>query len=142
MIAVHPFDEPACRSFRNAERLQHFPLRTSARSRRYAPASISAISAEILSAALAEPFATGRRQYELVEAARHHGFRDVEAIDDDLGRTADGVAERPLALICEDVIGVVLCVGATRLVRNGWDWEPFLEVCGFVGARINDLDGV
>ena len=29
-----------------------------------------------------------RRQYELVEAARHHGFRDVDTIDDDLGRTA------------------------------------------------------
>ena len=26
-----------------------------------------------------------RRQYELVEAARHHGFRDVETVDDDLG---------------------------------------------------------
>jgi len=26
-----------------------------------------------------------RRQYEFVEAARHHGFRDVETVDDDLG---------------------------------------------------------
>ncbi len=88
-----------------------------------------------------------RRQYELVEAARHHGFQDVEPIDDDLGRTANGMAERPgferlLALMYENMIGAVLCLDATRLARNGRDWEHLLEVCGFVGARIIDLDGV
>ena len=88
-----------------------------------------------------------RRQYELVEAARHHGFRDVETIDDDLGRTASGMEERPgferlLALMYEDMVGAVLCLDATRLARNGRDWEHLLEVCGFVGARIIDLDGV
>ena len=31
-----------------------------------------------------------RRQYELVEVARRRGFKDVEVIDDDLGRTASG----------------------------------------------------
>lgn len=88
-----------------------------------------------------------RRQYELVEAARHHGFRDVETIDDDLGRTASGMEERPgfdrlLTLMYEDRVGAVLCLDATRLARNGRDWEHLLEVCGFVGARIIDLDGV
>ena len=88
-----------------------------------------------------------RRQYELVEAARHHGFRNVETIDDDLGRTASGMEERPgferlLALMYENMIGAVLCLDATRLARNGRDWEHLLEVCGFVGARIIDLDGV
>ena len=88
-----------------------------------------------------------RRQYELVEAARHHGFRDVETIDNDLGRTASGMEERPgferlLTLMYEDMVGAVLCLDATRLARNGRDWEYLLEVCGFVGARIIDLDGV
>jgi hypothetical protein len=32
-----------------------------------------------------------RRQYDLVEVARHRGFRDVEVIDDDLGRSASGM---------------------------------------------------
>ena len=31
-----------------------------------------------------------RRQYELVDEARRRGFRDVEVIDDDLGRSASG----------------------------------------------------
>ena len=32
-----------------------------------------------------------RRQYELVETARAHGFRSIEVIDDDLGRSASGM---------------------------------------------------
>jgi hypothetical protein len=35
-----------------------------------------------------------RRQYDLVEDARR-GFRDVEVIDDDLGRSASGTVARP-----------------------------------------------
>jgi DNA invertase Pin-like site-specific DNA recombinase len=33
-----------------------------------------------------------RRQYDLVELARRHGFGSVEVIDDDLGRSASGTA--------------------------------------------------
>ena len=36
-----------------------------------------------------------RRQYELVAVARHRGFREVEVIDDDLGRSASGTVARP-----------------------------------------------
>ena len=32
-----------------------------------------------------------RRQYELVDEARRRGFRNVEVIDDDLGRSASGM---------------------------------------------------
>ena len=36
-----------------------------------------------------------RRQYELVEIARRRGFRTVDVIDDDLGRSASGMVARP-----------------------------------------------
>ena len=36
-----------------------------------------------------------RLQYQMVELAREHGFRQVEVIDDDLGRSAAGSTERP-----------------------------------------------
>ena len=36
-----------------------------------------------------------RRQYELAEAARAAGFASVTVIDDDLGRSGSGAAERP-----------------------------------------------
>jgi DNA invertase Pin-like site-specific DNA recombinase len=36
-----------------------------------------------------------RRQYDLVELAKRHGFSSVEVIDDDLGRSASGSVARP-----------------------------------------------
>jgi len=52
------------------------------------------------------------RQYALVELAHSFGFGEVDLIDDDLGRSASGVVER------------------------------LLELCGLVGARVIDTDGV
>ena len=36
-----------------------------------------------------------RRQYELAEEARAAGFASVTVIDDDLGRSGSGAADRP-----------------------------------------------
>src|SRR6476620_10505080 len=36
-----------------------------------------------------------RRQYDLVAIARQRGFRDIEVIDDDLGRSPSGMVARP-----------------------------------------------
>lgn len=51
-----------------------------------------------------------RRQYELVEVARR--LRDVEVIDDDLGRSASGMVARPgferlVAWLCAGEVGAV-----------------------------------
>jgi DNA invertase Pin-like site-specific DNA recombinase len=88
-----------------------------------------------------------RRQYELVDVARRRGFTDVEIIDDDLGRSASGVVDRPgfdrlVAALCAGRVGAVLCLDASRLARNGRDWHHLLELCGLVDARVIDLDGV
>jgi DNA invertase Pin-like site-specific DNA recombinase len=88
-----------------------------------------------------------RRQYDLVDEARRHGFRDVEVIDDDLGRSANGTVARPgfeklVASLCAGEVGAVLCFDASRLARNGRDWHHLLELCGLVDARVIDLDGV
>lgn len=88
-----------------------------------------------------------RRQYELVEVARRHGFKSVDVIDDDLGRSASGMVARPgfeklVAALCAGEIGAVLCFDASRLARNGRDWHHLLELCGLVEARVIDLDGI
>ena len=88
-----------------------------------------------------------RRQYDLVEEARRRGFRDVEVIDDDLGRSASGTVARPgferlVASLCAGEVGAGFCFDASRLSRNGRDWHHLLELCGLVGARVIDLDGV
>lgn len=88
-----------------------------------------------------------RRQYELVEEARRYGFHAIEVIDDDPGRSASGQVERPgferlVARLYAGEVGAVLCLEASRLARNGRDWHHLLELCGLVGARVIDLEGV
>ncbi len=51
-----------------------------------------------------------RRQYDLVEVARRHGFVNIELIDDDLGRSASGSVDRPgferlVASVCAGDVG-------------------------------------
>ena len=86
-----------------------------------------------------------RRQYELADRARD-GFRDVVVIDEDLGESASGMSGRGfealVGQICEGVVGAVLCLEASRLARNGRDWHHLLELCGLVGARVIDTDGI
>jgi DNA invertase Pin-like site-specific DNA recombinase len=88
-----------------------------------------------------------RRQYELVNLARQYGFQDVSVIDEDLGRSASGMVDRPgfrnlVGRICEGSVGAVFCLEASRLARNGRDWHHLLELCGLVGAYVIDSDGV
>ncbi|MGC8550926.1 MAG: recombinase family protein [Acidobacteriaceae bacterium] len=88
-----------------------------------------------------------RRQYDLVGEARRLGFREIEVIDDDLGRSATGTVARPgfeklVAWLCAGEVGAVLCLDASRLARNGRDWHHLLELCGLVEARVIDPDGV
>ncbi|MCP4449659.1 MAG: recombinase family protein [Myxococcales bacterium] len=79
--------------------------------------------------------------------AREYGFRDVVVIDEDLGRSASGAVDRPgfrrlLAQICDGTVGAVYCSEASRLSRNGRDWQQLLDLCGFFDARVINPDGV
>jgi hypothetical protein len=55
----------------------------------------------------------------LVERGRLLGWNDIQVIDDDLGRSGGGKArrgfEKLLAAICEDRVGAVLPIEASRL---------------------------
>jgi len=87
-----------------------------------------------------------RRQYALVARGQQLGWSDVQVIDDDLGRSGNGMTrpgfERLLARICEGRVGAVLSIEASRLARNGRDWHTLLEFCGLVGTLIIDEDGI
>jgi DNA invertase Pin-like site-specific DNA recombinase len=89
---------------------------------------------------------SGRWQYGLVTRARQLGWDDIAIINDDLGRSGDGVArpgfEKRLAAICGRRVGAVFSIEASRLARNGRDWHTLLEFCGLVGTLIVDEDGV
>lgn len=65
-----------------------------------------------------------RRQYDLVDAARGYGFADIDVIDDDLGVSASGCAERPgferlVALLCSGSVGAVFCLEVSRPPATG-----------------------
>ena len=88
-----------------------------------------------------------RLQYRLVERASELGFSQVIAIDEDLGRTASGLVERPgfeqlVGEVCSGEVGAVFCIEASRLARNGREWHHLIDLCGMVGAVVVDLDGV
>lgn len=87
------------------------------------------------------------RQYGLVDRAKELGFRDIQVIDDDLGRSAGGQVERPgfqrlVAEVCSGTVGAILCIEASRLARNGRDWHHLIEMCGLIAAVVIDPDGV
>jgi DNA invertase Pin-like site-specific DNA recombinase len=86
-----------------------------------------------------------RRQYALADQAKARAFAEVIIIDDDLGRSGDGIArpgfERLLALVCEGRVGAVFAIEASRLARNGRDWHTLIDLCGLVGALLVDEVG-
>ena len=74
-----------------------------------------------------------RRQYALADVARELGFHRVETIDDDLGISGSGFAERPgfqrlLTTVCSGAAGAVLALEASRLARNDRDWSQLVEL--------------
>jgi DNA invertase Pin-like site-specific DNA recombinase len=89
------------------------------------------------------------RQYALVERAVELGFarEQVRVIDDDLGITADGTAERSgFARLTSEVAlghaGLVLGLEVSRVARNNSDWYRLLDLCGITDTVIGDLDGL
>ena len=88
-----------------------------------------------------------RRQYDLVAHAKALGFTEVETIDEDLGRSGSGKVDRPgftrlVSMVCGGEVGAVLALEVSRLARNGRDWHQLIELCGFSGALVIDIEGI
>ena len=81
-------------------------------------------------------------QYDLESRAAQLGWSEAIVVDDDLGRSGGG-AERPgfermLTAVCDNEVGVILAVEASRLSRNGREWHTLIEFCGLVGCLLAD----
>jgi DNA invertase Pin-like site-specific DNA recombinase len=88
-----------------------------------------------------------RRQYALADVARELGFHRVETIDDDLGISGSGFAERPgfqrlLTTVCSGAAGAVLALEASRLARNDRDWSQLVELGAITKVVLIDHDGI
>ena len=88
-----------------------------------------------------------RVQLGLRENALSMGWRNPVVIDDDLGVSAAGFADRPgfrgmLAQVALRQVGIILCVDASRLSRKSRDWANLFELCGHFDTLIADIDQV
>ena len=88
-----------------------------------------------------------RLQYQLAERARQLGWCAVTIIDDDLGRSASGNIERAgferlLADVCQEKVGAIFAIEASRLARNGREWHTLMEICALVDTLFIDPEGV
>lgn len=90
-----------------------------------------------------------QRQYELRQRAEALGWSPqmVVVIDDDLGKSASGQAERSgFERLVSDVAlgraGIVLGLEVSRLARNNRDWYHLLDLCAARSTLIADTDGI
>ena len=84
-------------------------------------------------------------QYRLVDRAVGLGWprERVHVIDEDLGKSGAGSAERAgfqklIAEIGLGNAGLVVSLDASRLARNNRDWHQLLELCSLFGVLIAD----
>ena len=90
-----------------------------------------------------------RLQYSLKQRAMDIGWqeKDIEVIDSDLGRSGAGTADREgfkemLTKVTLGEVSIILAWEVTRLCRNCTDWYPLLDICGYKGCLIADVDGI
>ena len=90
---------------------------------------------------------SGRVQYSLPERAGALGWREVELIDEDLGKSAAYDSERSgfqrlVAQVGMGDVGIVISLEATRLARNNRDWYQLIELCTIFDTLIGDHQSV
>jgi DNA invertase Pin-like site-specific DNA recombinase len=88
-----------------------------------------------------------RLQYAMQQRLHSLGWRDIEVIDDDLGRSAGGTVSRPGfdRLVAEVSLGKVGGVAArevSRFARNNRDWQQLVEVCRYVDTLLIDEETI
>ena len=89
-----------------------------------------------------------RLQYALRDTARDYGFKHVEVIDCDLGKSAaigaqarDGFKQL-LASVALGEVGLVLSRELSRLSRTDKDWCHLLELCQVFNTLIADAENL
>src|SRR5437867_3095127 len=86
-------------------------------------------------------------QYAMQDRLRQLGWREVEVVDEDLGRSASGTVaragfERMVAEVCLGKVGAVAAREVSRFARNSRDWQQLVEVCRVVDTVLIDQETV
>jgi len=88
-----------------------------------------------------------RLQYAMKDRLHEFGWSEVEVIDDDLGRTASGTAERlgferMVTRVSLGELGAVAAREVSRFARNNREWYQLVEICGIVNTLLIDHETV
>jgi DNA invertase Pin-like site-specific DNA recombinase len=88
-----------------------------------------------------------RLQYAMQEHLQQLGWREIEVVDEDLGRSAAGLVtrsgfERMVADVCLGKVGAVAAREVSRFARNSREWQRLVEVCRVVDTVLIDQDTV
>jgi DNA invertase Pin-like site-specific DNA recombinase len=86
-------------------------------------------------------------QRGLREKAIEMGWPMPKLVEDDLGITASGFADRPgfqwmLAQVTMRRVGIIFCIEASRLSRNSSDWAHLFELCGYFDTLVADVQQI
>ena len=86
-------------------------------------------------------------QYAMEERLRQLGWREIEVVDDDLGRSAAGTVvragfERMVAEVCLGKVGAVAAREVSRFARSSREWQQLIEVCRVVDTVLIDQETV
>src|SRR5467141_3282185 len=86
-----------------------------------------------------------RLQYAMQDRLHQLGWREIDVVDDDMGRSASGTVtrvgfERMVAEVCLGEVGAVAAREVSRFARNSREWQQLVEVCRVVDTVLIDLD--
>jgi DNA invertase Pin-like site-specific DNA recombinase len=86
-------------------------------------------------------------QYAMQDRLRQLGWREIEVVDEDLGRSAAGMQaragfERMVAEVCLGRVGAVAAREVSRFARNSREWQQLVEVCRVVDTVLIDQESV
>ncbi len=88
-----------------------------------------------------------RLQYAMQDRLHQLGWRVIDVVDEDLGRSAAGLVtragfERMVAEVCLGEVGAVAAREVSRFARNSREWQQLVEVCRVVDTVLIDLETV
>ena len=88
-----------------------------------------------------------RMQYAMQERLQEFGWVEVQVVDEDQGRSADGTSERSgfdqiVSDVCLGKVGIVAAIELSRLSRNSRDWQQLIEVSRLVHTLLANHETV
>ena len=90
---------------------------------------------------------SARLQYAMAERVRALGWKKIEIIDEDQGRSASTASgrtgfQRMVAEVALGKIGAVAAIEVSRFARNNRDWHQLIEMCGMVDTLLIDHETI